>query len=87
MPKFDKDVEIDLDIDEFLEHCSSHELKNIYESLREDYADDIEPDEKIRSESQRIFINHLNHLRDNWYSISKEDAEIISVIAKKYGAV
>lgn len=86
MPTFYGEAEVDVDIDEFLEKCSSKELKDLYESLKEDYGDEVEP-ENIRSDGQRMFVKHLVHLRDNWYSVTKEDVEIIAIIAKKYGSV
>lgn len=70
--------EIDVDIDDFLRNCSSMELKKIYTALK---------DESIRSDGERNFYYHLQVLKDSWLSMTKEDAQIIEILSKKYGAV
>lgn len=78
--------EIDVDIDDFLENCSSMELKEIYTALKDDYKE-YEKDESIRSDGERNFYYHLQVLKDSWLSMTKEDAQIIEILSKKYGAV
>ncbi len=88
MPRFNQDVDIDIDPSEYLDYCSNEELQEIYDILKEEYGPIIDDKSKIiRSESHRKFLKNLDVLEDAWDSVSKEDAEIISVIAKKYGAV
>lgn len=88
MPRFNQDVDIDIDPSEYLDYCSNKELQEIYDILKEEYGPIIDDKSKIiRSESHRKFLKNLDVLEDAWDSVSKEDAEIISVIAKKYGAV
>lgn len=88
MPTFSQDVDIDIDPSDYLDHCSTKELQELYDALKDDYGNEIEDrSEIVRSESHRVFLKNLNSLKQSWDSVSKEDAEIISVIAKKYGAV
>ncbi len=88
MPRFNQDVDIDIDPSEYLDYCSNKELQEIYDILKEKYGHIIDNKSNIiRSESHGKFLKNLDVLEDAWDSVSKEDAEIISVIAKKYGAV
>lgn len=88
MPRFNQDVDIDIDPSEYLDYCSNKELQEIYDILKEEYGHIIDNKSNIiRSESHGKFLKNLDVLEDAWDSVSKEDAEIISVIAKKYGAV
>ena len=72
--------------DKFLNQCSSGELYETHTLLHDDYGIDADDDEP-RSEGQRQFNNHLMCLKQNWLSVTKEDADIISIIGKKYGAL
>ena len=74
------------------------EYPNIFEIEVEDEIDDAvntalekrdleELEESPRSDGQRIFNRHINTLKREWISISKEDTDIIAIIAKKYGAL
>jgi hypothetical protein len=88
MPTFNESVDVDIEPHEYLENCTDRELKELYNSLVEDYDMEREQEtEDVRSEGQRKFNRHLNTLKENWISISKEDAQIIEVLGKKYGAV
>ena len=75
-----------------------YEYPHIFDSEIEDQIDDAvntalekrdleELEESPRSEGQRIFNRHINTLKQEWISISKEDTDIIATIAKKYGAL
>lgn len=80
--------DLDIDPDEFLSACSNKELKETFELLTENYGygEDDDKDESPRSEGQRNFNRYLRALKENWISVSKEDAQIIEVLGKKYGA-
>lgn len=102
-------IEIDIDIDYFVDKCTSSEVRELLRTIKRDATgiydeyieDDIndavddaierrereEAEEGPRGEGQRIFNYHLHTLKQEWYSISKEDADIIAILAKKYGAV
>ena len=95
MPYFSYNVE-DLNIspDEFLEQCSKREQTETYNLLIENYGFGLEDnidtdleDNYVRSEAHRVFLKSLQSLKQNWYSINKEDAQIIDIIAKKYGSI
>lgn len=87
MPTFYTEAQINVDLDEFLEQCTEKELKELYEALQKDYDMEEETDDQVRSESQRVFNRNIRTLKENWPSITKEDAQIIEVLGKKYGAV
>ena len=90
MPYFNPE-DLDISPDEFLEECSHKERDEVFEILTEKYGYNLSSDntneEKARSESHRIFLKNLWVLHENWYSLSKEDAEIINILAKKVGAI
>ena len=69
----------------FLDRCQHWELERTYSLLREYYG--IGDDDDARSEGQRVFNYHLTCLKEEWLSISNEDADIIAILAKKYGAL
>jgi hypothetical protein len=88
MATFYAEAEVDVEPDEFLEKCTDKELKEIYESLKEDYEmEEKVEEESVRSEGQRNFNRYLRALKENWITVSKEDTQIIEVLGKKYGAV
>ena len=72
-------------VEKFLDDCDHFEREEAYISLRDDY--DFGEDSEIRSETQRLFNYHLACLKNGWLSVTKEDAEIVAILAKKYGAV
>jgi hypothetical protein len=76
---------IRLSPEDFLDKCHSGELEATHNILHNSYG--IGEDEDARSEGQRQFNHHLTCLKESWLSISKEDAGIIAIIAKKYGAL
>lgn len=89
MPYFIVD-DLNISPSEFLGVCSKKELTETFEMLQKDYGFESESDEgaeRIRSESQKNFNKNLQHLKSNWVLVSKEDADIIGILGKKYGAV
>ena len=99
MPHFDVDS-ISIDPEDYLDACSSRERRDLLDELHarypeefndiiEDALDDasVEVEDVIRSDSHRLFIYHLNTLRKGWYGVSREDADIIAILSKKYGAI
>lgn len=84
-------VYVNIDPEDFLNECSRQELKEIFNILISDYDFSIisEETEKedVRSESHRRFLYYLLTLKESWTSVTNEDAQIISILAKKYGAV
>jgi len=95
----DGSIEIHLTPQEFYSECSLSDQMRMREIIVEDFnlqeSDDnhgthtccrnCEDEEKIpRSLSQIEFNEALIDLKDSWYSISKEDTQIILDITKKY---
>jgi uncharacterized protein YicC (UPF0701 family) len=102
-------IEIDVDIDQFVDKCTHSEVRELMRVLKRDatgiYESEIEDDindavenaldkykdeeieEGPRSDGQRIFNYHLHTLKQEWYLVSKEDGDIIAILAKKYGAL
>jgi len=62
------------------------EVERQVESAVEEKIQEMEGEDP-RSDGQRIFNYHLSILKQEWYSVTKEDADIIAILAKKYGAV
>jgi hypothetical protein len=101
MPRFNVDS-ISIDPDEYVSKCSSREIRELVDELYGSHPfefDDIINDAldkasvqergtiEVRSESHRQFLINLNSLRMAWYSVEKEDADIIAILAKKYGSL
>jgi hypothetical protein len=76
---------IKLSPETFLDKCHSGELEFTHKLLHDAYG--IGEDDDARSEGQRLFNHHLTCLREAWLSVSKEDAEIVAILGKKYGAL
>jgi len=76
---------IKLSPEDFLEKCHSGELEITHNLLHDQYG--IGEDDDARSEGQRQFNHHLTSLKNAWLAVTKEDAEIIAILSKKYGAL
>lgn len=87
MPEFSEStyVDIDIDVDEFLEECTSFEIQEVIKWLKEN--GNIENDLIIQENSNfedDIFNENLNKLIGNRWKLSSEDEHTILEIAKKY---
>jgi len=89
MPRFNEYVEIDVDVDDFLQECDLDEIQEAIEWLRdEEYItkfnllDDFDGEPK--SALQQLFEEDLIKIQNSYLQISKEDFEAINRIAKKY---
>lgn len=80
------DVDVIIDVDEFLANCSKSEIESIIDYLI---------DEKIINESSLVSSNSRSIIEDQWIeniqklqslylTISKEDEDIIKSIINKY---
>ena len=80
------DVDVSIDVDEFLANCSKSEIESIIDYLI---------DEKIINESSLVSSNSRSIIEDQWIeniqklqslylTISKEDEDIIKSIINKY---
>jgi|LakMenEpi03Aug12_release.lakeMendotaPanAssembly.Ray.scaffolds.fasta_scaffold1758243_1 hypothetical protein len=87
MPRFYENVEVDIDIDvdEFLSNCDKEDIKDLIESLREDghlKIENMSPDNISYMEEKHRY--YCAHLADSYLQISPEDMEIIEKLSKKY---
>ena len=69
--------------EEFLAECTTYDERVLRKLIG--CGDDAE--DHYISYGQREFNNHLKFLKSNWYSVSKKDTEIITVLVKKYGGL
>ncbi len=89
MPQFTDYANMDINVDEFLQECTSAELEEVIEWLRDeehltndDLLDDFDGEPK--SLLQQLFEEDLTRIKNSYLQISKEDFETINKIAKKY---
>jgi hypothetical protein len=84
MPTFYAD-DLDIDVDDFLSSCSTKEIKEIIDLLQEDgqldYGFNITGRESI---NERMFLESLFKIKDNWMNLSKEEEDIILNISKRF---
>jgi hypothetical protein len=92
MPQFTEhtDVDIDIDVDEFLDECDKYEIKEVIEWLKNsDYitSDDLVGgilDDGPQSAIEQLFAEDVAKIRRAYFSMSRDDMDIINQIAKKY---
>jgi hypothetical protein len=84
MPRFFTE-ELDIDVDDFLSSCSTKEIKEIINLLQEEghleYGYNITGRESI---NERMFLESLFKIKDNWMNLSKEEEDIILNISKRF---
>jgi ribosomal protein S8 len=83
MPNFD--VDVDIDVNEFLSECDSHDIEEIIDVL---VSDGYLKNSSLLKEGETLmeteFFKHCNGLKGVYMQISNEDLEIIEQIYKKY---
>jgi hypothetical protein len=89
MPRFNEYAEMDVDVDDFLQECTSAELEEVIEWLKdEEYINNNDLlnsfDDGSKSALQQLFEKDLIKIQNSYLQISKEDFEAINRIAKKY---
>ena len=84
MPSFYTE-DVDIDVDEFLENCSTNEIKEAIDWLEEEghleHGFNITGRESM---NERIFLESLFKIKDNWMGLSKEEEDIILNISKRF---
>ena len=78
--------DIDVDVDEFLSACDSGEIKELINSLIDDghiSKSQVESHKEMCA-TEQIFEEHLDSLHGKWNRLTKEEEEIIMVIAKRF---
>lgn len=85
MPTFYAEAEVDVDIHEFLSECSDKEVLEIYEELKEKFAENPQIQTDVsRSLDGQEFFSSMFKLAHSYHSISNQDQEILMLIAKRY---
>ena len=80
------DVDVDIEIDEFVDSCSERELQMLVRYLqKEGYLDksNIRDESKMTS-SEIEFRDKMSLLSDKFYQMTIEDAELIEDLYEKY---
>jgi len=84
MPRFSEEIEFNISVDEFLTHCSSKEIKELIQSLKDDNHLN-EYGNNNMSIMEEKHNDYCNHLKNSYSQISQEDYIIIENLSKKYG--
>lgn len=91
MPNFTQygvevDVDMDIDVNEFISECSPAEITKLIEALIKDNYLTVSSFSKIGSMSvnEADFAQKLNELSLKYYSMNNEDIEKIEELHKKY---
>ena len=85
---YNVDVEVDINVDDFLSECSSREIKELINVLIEDGHLEKHPlvpgyDEKL-GVMEKEFLNKLHIISTKYYSMSEMEIEMINYIYEKY---
>lgn len=89
MPRFYEtvDVDIDINVDEFLDKCDTNQIKDLIKYLKEDgYLTSNDMTDTNISYMEEKHQSYCNHLRSSYLQMSNEDMEIVNKLANKYGA-
>jgi hypothetical protein len=80
------DVDVDIEIDEFVDSCSERELQMLVRYLQEvGYLDKSNIRDESKMTSNEIeFRDKMSLLSDKFYQITIEDAEILEKLYEKY---
>lgn len=84
MPRFSEEVYLNISVDEFLTHCSSKEIKELIQSLKDDNHLN-EYGNRGMNFMEEKHNDYCNHLKNSYSQISQEDYMIIENLSKKYG--
>ncbi len=91
MPNFtayNVDVDLDIDVDDFLSECSNREIKEIINALIEDGHLAKHPllpgyDDKV-GKMEEEFVGKLYTISSKYYSMTEEELEMIDKLYNKY---
>lgn len=92
MPSFTEygvevDVDVDITVDEFVSECSPREIKELIATLIDDghlLPSVIKGGGPNMTSSQLEFVEMLDVLSDNYYSMSNEECGLIEQLYRKY---
>lgn len=81
------DIDVDIEVDEFLNSCDSREINEVITWLKEeDYLSnkyEIAVSEK-ESLPVQMFMENLDKIAQNYYQLTNEEQELIEKIAKQF---
>ena len=87
MPEFSEKmwVDVDVSVSDFLDECSSFEIREVIEWLRKNgSSNEVDIITKGSNPQDEIFNEGLKNLIDNRFKLTTEEEELIMDIAKKY---
>jgi hypothetical protein len=88
MPEFtvyNIDVEVDVDVDDFLDECSEEEIKQILRWLKDnEYLFDFHVSTSTTTASEEAFYKNVEKLSKLYFAMSVEDSAVIETILNKY---
>ena len=77
-------LDMDIDVDDFLDECSASEIKEVIKWLVESgYIEDPEISKKARGSSSQIFDEAVRKLLGNSHRFTCEEEELIINLAKR----
>jgi precorrin-4 methylase len=78
-------IDIDLDVEDFLFHCSKRDIQNVIKCLRSDGYLEEEPVLMIkRGIWETEFSKKLDSLKERYFSIENQDMKTLEYIFNKY---
>ncbi len=85
---YNVDVEVDIDVDDFLSECSSREIKELISALIEHGYLEKHPlipgqDEKL-GVMEKEFLGKLHTISTKYYSMTEDELEMINNLYNKY---
>lgn len=81
------EVDVDIEVDEFVDSCSKREIKELIDYLIEEghLSDEVIDNNNEKMGSLEMeFVENINKLKSKYYSLSSEDEGEIMKIFKKY---
>lgn len=80
------DVDVDIEIDEFVDSCSDREMKNLIDYLQKGgYLGKFNIKDETKMTANEIdFRDKLSSLSDKYYQMSVEEIETIETLYNKY---
>jgi ribosomal protein S8 len=80
------DVDVDIEIDEFVDSCNDRDIKNLLRYLSEEgYLNEFNiKDETKMSANEIQFRDKMSLLSDKYYQMSVEETELIENLYNKY---
>lgn len=91
MPNFtayNVDVDLDIDVDDFLSECSKREIKELINALIEDghlAKHPLLPGHEVKlSKMEEEFVDKLHTISSKYYQMSDEELDMIDKLYNKY---